>query len=87
MDKNLHALAVPSAPLLLSDMGVLSGLFPSSVILLQIFSSLTAKIMLLVGRCTLFPYILSQLIQHHYFFFKYATTPKTVMLLCEQLQL
>lgn len=58
MYKNLHALNVPTAPLLLSDMGVLFGLFPKlfSIILLQIFHSITAKIMLLVGRCTfLFP--------------------------------
>lgn len=33
-----------------------------------------------------FPYILAQLIQHHYFL-KYASTPKSVMLLCEHLQL
>lgn len=58
MDKNLHALNVPTAPLLLSDMGVVFGLFPKlfSVILSQIFRSVAAKIMLLVGRCTfLFP--------------------------------
>lgn len=40
--------------------------------------------MLLVSRCTfkIFPYISSQITQHHYFL-KYANTPKSVVLLCE----